>query len=130
MASSELSDGEHEGIAVLKMTEEKGELHPLHVEAAAIELVLHSCEGIGDAIELRGELGALVLEAAVLVYFCDHCKVIEAVGFFNEGVETSIATGEDGKEPQSCCLSEGLSIVRPEEKLCNVDGFPRLPPSQ
>jgi hypothetical protein len=53
------------------------------------------------------------------------------VSLLDEGVETSIMTGEDGKEPQSCCLGNGgLSIVRLEEKLCDIGGFPRLPPGQ
>jgi hypothetical protein len=67
----------------------------------------------------------------VPIYLGDCSWVVEAVGFFNKGVETSILAGEDGEEPWSCCLGNGgLSIVRPEEKLCNVGGFPRLPPSQ
>jgi hypothetical protein len=82
-------------------------------------------------VELTGELGAFVLEVMVPIYFSDCSWVIEAAGLFDKGVETSIATGEDGKEPRSCCLGNSvLSIVRPEEKLCDVGGFPRLPPSQ
>ena len=81
-------------------------------------------------VQLPGEPSVFVLKVVVAVDFHHCCGVIEAVGFFNKGVETSIPTCEDGKEPRSCCLSNGgLSIVRPEEKLCDIGGFPRLPPS-
>jgi len=82
-------------------------------------------------VQLPGEPSVFVLKVVVAVDFHHCCGVIEAVGFFNKGVETSIPTCEDGKEPRSCCLSNGgLSIVRLEEKLCDIGGFPRLPPSQ
>jgi len=65
------------------------------------------------------------------VYFGNCGRVVESSGLVDEGVETSILTGEDGEEPRSCCFDNGvLSIVRPEEKLCDVGGFPRLPPGQ
>jgi hypothetical protein len=82
-------------------------------------------------VELTSEFGVFVFEAAVSVYFGDCGQVVESVHLFDEGVETSIPASEDGEEPWSCCLSNGgLSIVRLEEKLCDVGGFPRLPPSQ
>jgi hypothetical protein len=82
-------------------------------------------------IKLIGELGLFVLEVAVLIYLGDCSWVVEAMGLLDEGVETSITSCEDGEEPRSCCLgNSGLSIVRLEEKLCNVGGFPRLLPSQ
>jgi hypothetical protein len=82
-------------------------------------------------VELTSEFGAFVFEVAVSVYFGDCSRVVESARLFNEGVETSIPASEDGEEPRSCCLGNGgLSIVRPEEKLCDVGGFPRLPPSQ
>jgi hypothetical protein len=66
-----------------------------------------------------------------VVYLGNSSWVVESVCLFDEGVETSIPTGEDGKEPRSCCFNNGvLSIVRLEEKLCDVGGFPRLLPSQ
>jgi hypothetical protein len=66
-----------------------------------------------------------------VVYFGNGSWVVESARLFNKGVETSIPAGEDGEEPGSCCLSNGvLSIVRLEEKLCDVGGFPRLPPGQ
>jgi hypothetical protein len=126
-----VGDGGGEGILVLEMSEEEGELCPLHAEVAPIELVMDRGKGVGDVVELAGELGAFILEVAVLIYFSDHGWIVEAVGLFNKGVETSIATGEDGEEPWSCCLGNGgLSIVRPEEKLRDVGGFPRLLPGQ
>jgi hypothetical protein len=68
---------------------------------------------------------------AVAVDFHHCCWVVESAGFFNKGMKTSVAAGEDGEELRSCCLGNGgLSIVRPEEKLCDVGGFPRLPPGQ
>jgi len=113
------------------MSEEDGELRPLHVEAAPVELGTDAGKRIRDAVELTGKLGAFVFKAAVLVYLGDCCWVVESAHLFNEGVETSILAGEDGEEQRSCCLSNGgLSIVRPEEKLCDVGRFPRLPPGQ
>ena len=81
-------------------------------------------------IELSGEPCLLFVELVVSEYLCHGGRVVEMVGFLGEGVETSILTGEEGEEPRSCCLSGGLSIVRPEEKVCDIGGFPRLPPSQ
>jgi hypothetical protein len=40
MASVDVGDGGGEGILVLEMSEEDGELCPLHVEVAPIELVV------------------------------------------------------------------------------------------
>jgi len=129
--SVDVGDGGGEGILVLEMLEKEGELCPLHAEAAPVELVANAGEHVRNAVELAGELSAFILKSPVAVDFGNCCQVVEAVGFFDKGVETSIPTGEDGEEPQSCCLSNGvLSIVRPEEKFCDVGGFPRLPPSQ
>jgi len=132
MVSVDVGDRGGEGIPVLKMSEEEeGELRPLHVEAAPVELVVGGGKHVGNAVELTGELGVFVLEATVLIYLGDRSWVVEVMGLFDEGVETSILAGEDGKEPRSCCLGNGgLSIVRPEEKLCDVGGFLRLPPGQ
>jgi hypothetical protein len=131
MASVEVGDGGGEGIPVLEMIEEEGELRPLHAETAPLELVADAGKHIQNAVELAGELGAFILEASVMVYLSDSSRVVESACLFDEGVETSIPTGEDGEEPGSCCLGNGvLSIVRLEEKLCGVGGFPRLPPSQ
>ena len=46
MASSELSDGGLERVSVLEVAEESGELGPLHVVSAAIEVVVGGGEGI------------------------------------------------------------------------------------
>jgi hypothetical protein len=124
MASAELSEGGLEWVSVLEVLEEHGKLGPLHAMSATIEVVAGGGEGIRDAIELSGEPGSLLVELAVL-----NISAM-VVGFFSESVETSIPTGEEGNEPWSCCLSGGLSIVRPEEKLCDIGGFPRLPPGQ
>ena len=113
------------------MTEEVGELSPLHAEATPLELVADAGNCVRNAVEFAGELGAFVVEAAVAVYFGDGGRVVESACLFDKGVETSIPAGEDGEEPRSCCFDNGLlSIVRPEEKLCDVGGFPRLPPGQ
>jgi hypothetical protein len=131
MASLDVGDGGGEGNPVLEMTEEEGELSPLHAETTPLELVANAGNCIQNTVELAGEFGAFVVEAAVAVYLSDGGRVVESARLFNEGVETSIPAGEDGKEPRSCCLGNGLlSIVRPEEKLCDVGGFPRLPPGQ
>jgi hypothetical protein len=127
----DVGNGGGEGIPVLEMLEEDGELHPLHVEVAPIELVANAGERIWDVIELAGELGVFILKSLVAVYLSNCCWVVEAAGLLDEGVETSILAGEDGEEPWSCCFGNGgLSIVRPEEKLCDVGGFPRLLPGQ
>jgi hypothetical protein len=130
-ASVDIGDGGGKGNPVLEMTEEEGELSPLHAEATRLELVADAGNRVRDAVELAGEFGAFVVEAAVAVHL-GHCgQVVESSCLFDEGVETSIPTGEDGEEPRSCCFGNGvLSIVRPEEKFCDVGGFPRLPPSQ
>jgi hypothetical protein len=131
MVLVDVGNGGGERIPVLEMSEEEGELHPLHAEVAPVKLVANTGERIRNAVELTGELGAFVLKLPVVVDLGDRCQVVEAAGFFNKGVETSILAGEDGKEPRSCCLGNGgLSIVRLEEKLYNIGGFPRLPPSQ
>jgi hypothetical protein len=119
-----------EGVSVLEVAEEVGQLGPLHAVAAAIKEVTSGGEGVWDAIELSGEPRALLVELSVSEYFRHGSGVVELAGFFGEGVETSIPTGEEGKEPRSCCLSGGFSIVRPEEKVCDIGGFPRFPPSQ
>ena len=130
-ASMDVGDGGGEGNPVLEMTEEEGELSPFHVEATPLELVADAGNCIRDAVEFASELGAFVIEAAVVVYFGDGGRVVKPACLLDEGVETSIPAGEDGEEPRSCCFDNGpLSIVRPEEKLCDVGGFPRLPPGQ
>jgi hypothetical protein len=130
-ASVEVGNRGGEGIPVLKMSEEEGELRPLHAEAAPVELIADAGERIQNAVELAGKLGAFILETSVAVYLGDGGQVVESARLFDKGVETSIPTGEDGKEPGGSCLDNGaLSIVRLEEKLCDVGGFPRLPPGQ
>ena len=129
--SVDVGDGGGEGIPVLEMSEEEGELCPLHAEVAPIELVADAGKCIRNAVELACELGAFVLETAILVYLGDGGQVVKSVCLFDKSVKTFILAGENGKEPRSCCFGNGvLSIVRPEEKLCNVGGFPRLLPGQ
>ena len=130
-ASLDVGDRGGEGNPVLEMTEEEGELSPLHAEATPLKLVADAGNRVRDAVELTGEFGAFVVKAAVAVYFGNRGWVVESSGLFDEGVETFIPTCEDGKEPRSCCFGNGaLSIVRLEEKLCDVGGFPRLLPGQ
>jgi hypothetical protein len=113
------------------MTEEVGELSPLHPVATPFELVADTGNRVRNAVEFTGELRAFVVEAAVAVYLGNGGQVVESARLFDESMETPISAGEDGEEPRSCCFDNGvLSIVRPEEKLCDVGGFPRLPPSQ
>jgi hypothetical protein len=82
-------------------------------------------------VKLTGELCVLILKVAVPIYFGNCGWVVEAASLFDEGVESSIVPSEDSEELRSCCLGNGgLSIVRLEEKLCNVGGFPRLLPGQ
>jgi hypothetical protein len=127
----DVGDRGGEGNLVLEMTEEEGELSPFHAEATPFELVANASDCVRDAVEFTGEFGALVVEVAVAVNLGDHGWVVESSCLFDKGVETSIPTSEDGEEPQSCCFANGvLSIVRPEEKLCDIGGFPRLPPGQ
>jgi hypothetical protein len=130
MVSSKLSDGGLERVSVFEVAEELGELGPLHAVSAAVEVVTGGGEGVWDVIELSGEPSLLFIELAVSKDLRHGGGVVETAGFLGEGVETSILTGEKGKEPWSCCLSGVLSIVRLEEKVCDVGGFPRLPPGQ
>ena len=46
MASVDVGDRGGEGILVLKMSEEEGELRPLHAEAASVKLVVDAGECI------------------------------------------------------------------------------------
>ena len=46
MASSKLSNGGCEGILVLKIMEEEGELCPLQAVVATIDLMAHGAEGV------------------------------------------------------------------------------------
>ena len=127
----DVGDGGGEGNPVLEMTEEEGELSPFHAEATPFELVANAGNCVRNTVELTGEFGAFVVEAAVAVYLGDCGWIVEPSCLFDKGVETSIPAGEDGEEPWSCCFGKGaLSIVRLEEKLCNVGGFPRLLPGQ
>jgi hypothetical protein len=50
-------------------------------------------------VELTGDLGVFILELSIVIYLGNCCWVVEAAGFFDEGVETSISAGEDGEEP-------------------------------
>jgi hypothetical protein len=72
----------------------------------------------------------LLLETAVVIYFHNCCRVVKASGSLNKGVEATIPSCEEGEEPQSHGVRGGLSIVRAEEELDDVCGFPRLPPCQ
>jgi len=113
------------------MMEAEGELSPFHAEATPLELVADAGNCVRNAVELAGEFGAFVVKAAVAVYLSNCGWIVELSRFFDDGVETSVLTCEDGEEPRSCCFGNGvLSIVRPEEKLCDIVGFPRLPPGQ
>jgi len=129
-ALSKLRDLGDEGVVVLKVAQEGWELSPFHVVVAGVKLVVGRGEGVQNVVELSGELGVLVIKHAVSMHLCNGSRVVEASGLLDEGVETSIARGEEGEEPLSCGLCRGLSIVRTEEELDNVGGFPWLPPGQ
>jgi hypothetical protein len=72
----------------------------------------------------------LLLEMAVAIYFHNCCWVVKVSGGLNEGVEATVSSCEEGKEPWSCGVRGGLSIVRMEEEFDDVCGLPRLPPCQ
>ena len=115
------------GNPVLEMTEEEGELSPFHAEATPLELVMDASNRVRDVVELAGEFGLFVVETAVSVYLGNCGRVVESLCLFDEGVETPISASEDGEEPWSCCFGNGvLSIVRPEEKLSDIGGFPSV----
>jgi len=130
MVSSELRDLGDKGVVVLKVVQEGWELSPFHTVLAGVELVMGGGEGVQNVVELSGKLGALVFKCTVSMHLGNSCKVVEASGFLDKGVETSIPRGKEGKEPLSCGLCGGLSIVRMEEELDNIGGFPWLPPGQ
>ncbi len=65
----------------------------------------------------------------VLIHFGDCGRIVEVAYFLNEGVIAAVSAGEEGKEPESCSLHGGLSIVRMEEEFNDVGGFPLLLPS-
>ena len=103
---------------------------PLQVALTRVELVSDGREGVGDPVELGSELSVLLLETMVAIYFCNCCQVVETSGGLDEGVEAAISSCEEGEEPRSHGVRGGLSIIRVEEELDNVCGFPRLPPCQ
>ena len=129
-ASSKLRDSGDEGVPILEVVHEVGELSALHAVTAGIKFVAGGGEGIQDAIEFGGELGLLLIKSTVSIHLGNSSRVVEALDLLNECVVTSIAGGKEGKEPGSCSLHGGLSIVRTEEEFDDIGGFPRLPPCQ
>ncbi len=79
-------------------------------------------------VELCCEFGSLIIKSAVLIHFGDCGGVVEAAYFLNEGMIAPISACEEGKEPGSCSLHGGLSIVRTEEKFDNVCELSLLAP--
>jgi len=98
--------------------------------SAGIELVTHAGEGVRDAIEFAREAVLLLFKSVVSIHLGCGGGVVEAANLFDERVITPVFGGEEGEEPGSCGLRGVLSIVRAEEELDNVGGFPWLPPSQ
>jgi len=129
-ASSELRDLRGEAVLVLEVAHEVGELSALHSVSTSIEFVSDGCEGIRDAVEFRGEVGLLLIKSVVLIHLGSGSGVVEATDLLDKCVVTSIMEGEEGKEPGRRGLCGVLSIVRVEEELNNVGGFPWLPPCQ
>ncbi len=129
-ASSELRDSRGEAVLVLEVAHEVGELSALHAVSTGIEVVLDGHEGVGDAVEIVGELCPLLVKSVVSMHLSGCGGVVEATDLLNEHVETAIAGGKEGEEPGSCSVRGGLSIVRTEEELDNIGGFPWLPPGQ
>ncbi len=129
MVSAELlSDRWGEGVLVLKVAHEVGELSPFHVVAAPVKAVMGGGEGIQNAVELSHELVSLLIKSLVLIHLGNSCWVVELPNLLDEGMIAPISAGEEGKEPQSCGLCGGLSIVRIEEEFDNIGGLPRLLP--
>jgi len=129
-ASAELSDSGGEAVAILEVAHEGGELPALHLVSAGVELVAHTGEGIGDVIEFACEVVSLLFKSAVSIHLGCGGGVVEAANLFDERVIAPVLGGEEGEEPGSCGLRGVLSIVRAEEELDNVGGFPWLPPCQ
>ncbi len=130
MASAELSDSGGEAVAILEVAHESGELSALHSVSTGVELVARAGKGVGDAIELACEAVPLLFKSAVSIHFGCGGGVVEAANLFDERVIAPVLGGEEGEEPGSCGLRGVLSIVRAEEELDNVGGFPWLPPCQ
>ncbi len=130
MALAELRELWDEGVLVLEVSHEVGELALFHAVLAGIELVMCGGEDVGDVVELCKELVALLIKSMVLIHFSDSSRVVKALNFFDEHAITFIMGGEEGEEPGSCSLCRGLSIVRIEEELNDVCRFPRLLPCQ
>jgi len=63
-----------------------------------------------------------------LIHLGDCGGVVEVAYFLNEGMIAPISAGEESKEPGSCSLYGGLSIVRTEEEFDDVCGLPLLAP--
>jgi hypothetical protein len=128
MVPSVLIDTGSEGVVVLEMLHESGELGCLHAVSAGILAVMNACESIGDVVELTSQLCSFFIEGAVLEDFGNSGRVVESLNVFNESVVTAILASKKGKESESCSLYGCLSIVRMDKEFDNVGGFPRLPP--
>jgi hypothetical protein len=117
-----------EGILILEVAYEVGELACLHVIVAGIEAVASGIERIADAIELGGEPALLIVEVAIAAHFGSGGRVVEALDFFHKGVIPSVVTSKEGEEPWGRSFCRGLSIVRMEEEFDDICGFSLLPP--
>jgi hypothetical protein len=100
------------------------------VTSTRVELVSDGGEGVGDPVELCSKLSVLLFETTVVIYFCNCCRVVEASGGLDKGMEATVSSCKEGEEPWSRGVRVGLSIVRTEEEFDDVCGFPRLPPCQ
>lgn len=130
MVPSVLIDTGSEGVVVLEMSHESGELGCLHAVSAGVLAVMNARESIGDAIELPCELCPLFVEGSVSEDFRHGGRVIESSNFFDECVVTPVPACKEGEKPGRCGFCGGFSIVRMHEEFNDVGGFPRLPPSK
>jgi hypothetical protein len=117
-------------LSALEVRHEDGELSSLHSTSASIESVSDAAEEVGDDVLLGDELVTFLDEGTVAVHLSDRCWAVHSARSLDEGVEASIVPFEEGDEPAGCRFRGGVSIVRAEVDLCNVCGFPRLPPGQ
>src|SRR6266851_2814098 len=99
-----LSDRWGEGVLVLKVAHEVGELSSFHVVAAPVEAVMGGREGIQNAVELSRELVSLLIKSLVLIHLSNSCWVVELPNLLDEGMIAPISASKEGKEPQSCGL--------------------------
>src|SRR6266851_1211383 len=101
-ALAKLRDLGGEAVLVLEVAHEVRDLSTFHSVSTGIELVSSGCEGVGDAVELVGEIILLLIKSAVSIHLSSGSGVVEAADLLDEHVVTAVMGSEEGEEPGRC----------------------------